>query len=65
LFIDKQVTYRRDEHSSAGMNSEEIEANKISAALLLPWSLVQQEVGTQDLALNNDEAIELWQRNSR
>ena len=26
LFIDKQVTYRRDDQSSAGVNREEIEA---------------------------------------
>jgi len=59
LFIDKQVTYRRDEHSSSGMNSEEVEANKLGAALLMPRGLVQQEVRAQDLDLDDDEAIEL------
>lgn len=62
LFIDKQVTYRRDEHSSAGMDSEEIEANKLGAALLMPRSLVQQEVRIQDLDLDDNEAIELLAR---
>ena len=41
------------------MNSEEIEANKLGAALLMPRSLVQQEVRTQDLDLDDNEAIEL------
>jgi len=59
LFIDKQVTYRRDEQSSAGVNSEEVEANKLGAALLMPRGLVQQEVRTQDLDLDDGEAIDL------
>ena len=59
LFIDKQVTYRRDESSSAGMNVEEVEANKLGAALLMPRGLVQQEVRAQDLDLDDNEAIEI------
>ncbi len=59
LFIDKQVTYRRDESSSAGVNSEEIEANQLGAALLMPRGLVQQEVRAQDLDLDDSEAIDL------
>ena len=38
LFIDNQVTYRRDDQSSAGVNPEEIEANQLGAALLMPRS---------------------------
>jgi Zn-dependent peptidase ImmA (M78 family) len=59
LFIDKQITYRRDEQSSTGMNSDEIEANKLGAALLMPRGLVQQEVRAQDLDLDDSEAIEI------
>ena len=59
LFIDKQITYRRDEQSSTGMNSDEIEANKLGAALLMPRGLVQQEVRAQDLDLDDNEAIEI------
>ena len=57
LFIDKQITYRRDEQSSTGMDSDEIEANKLGAALLMPRDLVQQEVRAQDLDLD-DKFIE-------
>jgi Zn-dependent peptidase ImmA (M78 family) len=59
LFIDKQVTFRRDESSSAGVNSEEIEANQLGAALLMPRGLVQQGVQRQDLDLDDSEAIDL------
>ena len=59
MFIDKQVTFRRDESSSAGVNSEEIEANQLGAALLMPRGLVQQGVQRQDLDLDDSEAIDL------
>jgi Zn-dependent peptidase ImmA (M78 family) len=59
LFIDKQVTYRRDDQSSAGVNREEIEANQLGAALLMPRGLVQQEIQARDLDLDDSEAIDL------
>ena len=59
LFIDKQVTYRRDDQSSAGVNREEIEANQLGAALLMPRGLVQQEIRARDLDLDDSEAIDL------
>jgi Zn-dependent peptidase ImmA (M78 family) len=59
LFIDRHVAFRRDEQSSAGVNREEIEANQLGAALLMPRGLVQQEVRSQDLDLDDSEAIEL------
>jgi Zn-dependent peptidase ImmA (M78 family) len=59
LFIDRHVAFRRDEQSSAGVNREEIEANQLGAALLMPRGLVQQEVRSQDLDLDDNEAIEL------
>jgi Zn-dependent peptidase ImmA (M78 family) len=59
LFIDRHVAFRRDEQSSAGVNREEIEANQLGAALLMPRGLVQQEVQSQDLDLDDNEAIEL------
>jgi Zn-dependent peptidase ImmA (M78 family) len=59
LFIDKQVTYRRDDQSSAGVNREEIEANQLGAALLMPRGLVRQEIRAQDLDLDDSEAIDL------
>ena len=59
LFIDKQVTYRRDDHSSARVNREEMEANQLGAALLMPRGLVQQEIRARDLDLDDSEAIEL------
>ena len=59
LFIDKQVTYRRDDQSSAGVNREEIEANQLGAALLMPRGLVQKEIRARDLDLDDSEAIDL------
>jgi Zn-dependent peptidase ImmA (M78 family) len=59
LFIDKQVTHRRDDQSSAGVNREEIEANQLGAALLMPRGLVQQEIQARDLDLDDSEAIDL------
>jgi Zn-dependent peptidase ImmA (M78 family) len=59
LFIDKQVTYRRDDQSSTGVNREEIEANQLGAALLMPRGLVQQEIRARDLDLDDSEAIDL------
>ena len=59
LFIDRHVAFRRNEQSSAGVNRDEIEANQLGAALLMPRSLVQQEVRSQDLDLDDSEAIEL------
>ena len=59
LFIDRHVAFRRDEQSSAGVHREEIEANQLGAALLMPRRLVQQEVRSQDLDLDDNEAIEL------
>ena len=59
LFIDKQVTYRRDDQSSAGVNRDEIEANQLGAALLMPRGLVRQEIRVQDLDLDDSDAIDL------
>ena len=59
MFIDKQITCRRDEQSSTGMDSDEIEANKLGAALLMPRGLVQQEIRAHDLDLDDNEAIEV------
>ena len=59
LFIDKYLRFRRDELSSAGVETEEVEANHLGAALLMPRGLVQQEIRDHDLNLDDGEAIEL------
>jgi Zn-dependent peptidase ImmA (M78 family) len=59
LFIDRHVTYRRDENSSTGVDHEEVEANQLGAALLMPKSLVQDEIRRQDLNLDDEDAISL------
>lgn len=59
LFIDRHVTFRRDGYSSGGVDYEEIEANQLGAALLMPRGLVQQEIRAQDLDLDDSEAIDL------
>jgi Zn-dependent peptidase ImmA (M78 family) len=57
LFIDRHLTFRRDGYSSGGVDYEEIEANQLGAALLIPRRLVQQEVKKHDLDLDDEEAI--------
>jgi Zn-dependent peptidase ImmA (M78 family) len=59
LFIDKYLRFRRDESSSAGVETDEVEANHLGAALLMPRGLVQKEIRDQDLNLDDGEAIEL------
>jgi len=41
------------------VNREEIEANQLGAALLMPRGLVQQEIQARDLDLDDSEAIDL------
>ena len=53
------MTFRRDGYSSGGVDYEEIEANQLGAALLMPRGLVEQEVRSQDLDLDDSEAIDL------
>jgi Zn-dependent peptidase ImmA (M78 family) len=57
LFIDRHLTFRRDGYSSGGVDHEEVEANQLGAALLVPRRLVQQEVKKHDLNLDDEEAI--------
>jgi Zn-dependent peptidase ImmA (M78 family) len=59
LFIDRHVTFRRDENSSSGVDHDEVEANQLGAALLMPRGLVQQEIQRHDLNLDDEEAISL------
>jgi Zn-dependent peptidase ImmA (M78 family) len=51
------VTFRRDENSSTGVDRDEVEANQLGAALLMPKGLVQQEIRRHDLNLDDEEAI--------
>lgn len=57
LFIDTNVSYRRDANSSAGTDRYEVEANQLGAALLMPQRLVQQEIRNNKLNLDDDESI--------
>jgi Zn-dependent peptidase ImmA (M78 family) len=57
LFIDRNVTFRRDETSSTGDDREEVEANQLGAALLMPRELVQLEIKRHGLDLDDEEAI--------
>jgi Zn-dependent peptidase ImmA (M78 family) len=57
LFIDRHLTFRRDGYSAGGVDHEEVEANQLGAALLMPQSLVLQEIKKNDLDLDDEEAI--------
>jgi len=53
------VTFRRDENSATGVDRDEVEANQLGAALLMPRGLVQQEIHRHDLNLDDEKAISL------
>jgi Zn-dependent peptidase ImmA (M78 family) len=53
----RDARQRKDGYSSGGIDYEEVEANQLGAALLMPRSLVQQEIKKSDLDLDDDEAI--------
>jgi Zn-dependent peptidase ImmA (M78 family) len=57
LFIDRGVTFRRDEKSSTGDAEQEVEANQLGAALLMPKGLVHEELSKRDLDLDDEEDI--------
>lgn len=57
LFIDRYVSFRRDAVSSTGVDRNEVEANKLGAALLMPRRLVQQEIRNNELNLDDNDAI--------
>jgi Zn-dependent peptidase ImmA (M78 family) len=57
LFIDRYVSFRRDANSSAGADRDEVEANQLGAALLMPRRLVQQEIRNNELNLDDEDAI--------
>ena len=57
LFIDRYLSFRRDATSSTGADREEVEANKLGAALLMPRRLVQQEIRNNELNLDDNEGI--------
>jgi Zn-dependent peptidase ImmA (M78 family) len=59
LFIDRHVTFRRDESSATGADHDEVEANQLGAALLMPKGLIQDELKKDDLDLDDEEAIDL------
>jgi Zn-dependent peptidase ImmA (M78 family) len=57
LFIDRYVAFRRDDHSSTGNDREEVEANRFGAALLMPESLLREEIRKHDLDLDDEDAL--------
>jgi Zn-dependent peptidase ImmA (M78 family) len=57
LFGNKHVIFRTDEDASAKRNRENVEANWLGAALLLPKELVLKEIADRDPDLDDDDAI--------
>lgn len=57
VFVDRHVTFRRDEKSSRGDDQVEVEANRLGAALLIPKALVQQEIRKHKLDLDDEDDI--------
>jgi Zn-dependent peptidase ImmA (M78 family) len=57
LFIDRYVAFRRDSSSSSGVDRDEVEANQLGAALLMPRKLVQQAIRNNELNLDDEDAI--------
>ena len=59
LFIDRYVAFRSDAVSSTGNDRDEVEANRLGAALLMPEGLVRAEIKKHDLDLDDDAAVAL------
>lgn len=57
LFIDKYVAFRSDSGSPNGSDQDEVNANRLGAALLMPESLVLEQIKKHDLDLDEDEAV--------
>jgi Zn-dependent peptidase ImmA (M78 family) len=57
LFIDEHVVYRKGKNVSAKVKRQEIEANRLGAALLMPKNLVEKEIRDRDLDLDDDDAV--------
>jgi len=60
LFIDGYMSFRRDATSSTGAERNEVEANQLGAALLMPRNLVKKELLSNDLNLDDEESIEFF-----
>lgn len=56
LFIDGYMSFRRDATSSTGTDRDEVEANQLAAALLMPRSLIEKELLSNDLNLDDEES---------
>lgn len=59
LFIDRYVAFRSDAVSSTGDDRDEVQANRFGAALLMPESLVREQIRKYDMDLDDDEAVSL------
>lgn len=57
LFIDRYVAYRRDDEDGDTNDHEEVEANAFAAALLMPSSLVREDIKRQDLDLDDEDDL--------
>jgi Zn-dependent peptidase ImmA (M78 family) len=57
ICIDRYVAFRRDAKSSTGTDRDEVEANQLGAAFLMPRRLVQQELRNNELNLDDGDAI--------
>jgi Zn-dependent peptidase ImmA (M78 family) len=54
LFIDRDVIFRRDR---TGSDRQEVQANRFAEALLMPASLVSEELRKHDLDLDDEDAF--------
>lgn len=59
LFIDKKYSaIFRDTRSSSGEDRMEIQANLFAAAILMPSTLLEEEIEKNEIDLGNDYALE-------
>lgn len=56
LFVDRSV-FRRDEGSSTGSDTQEVDANRFAAALLMPNALVRAEIERHQFDLDDEEDV--------
>ncbi len=57
VFVDPAPVFFRDEHSSTGSDFQEIQANAFAAELLMPASLLKEELRGGRIDAFDDDAI--------
>lgn len=60
IFVDKNFRVNlRDDKSSSATDTEEIEANKFAAELLMPWQFLRKDIPSRSIDIENEIYIKI------